>query len=166
MERQLRGGGNVLERHFDGAYRQVLAYGQYAVHQHASLDDEAAVVRNVIGGLHLRHIALVGVVYLDRYAQGVAVGVDKLRETGQGHQETTEIAPFSGRDISLFTPEHVQRADECRALSAVVVQAEQLESGIVRGTQVALNLVFVAECLQLAAGHEELLAHRLHTVVA
>ena len=41
-----------------------------------------------------------------------------------------------------------------------------METGIVLGTQVALYLVFVAECLQAATGHQELFGLRGHTVIA
>ena len=60
---------------------------------------------------------------------------------------------------------HIEGADKCRTLSAVVVQAKQLEAGIVFGTQVTLYLVFITERLQTTAGHQELLGHRCHTVI-
>ena len=61
---------------------------------------------------------------------------------------------------------HIQRSDECRSLSAIVDERQQLESGIVLGTQVALDLIFIAECLETTAGHQELLGLLFHTVLS
>ena len=63
-------------------------------------------------------------------------------------------------------PEDVERSDECGTLSAVVVESQQLEAGVVGGAEVALDLVLVTECLQASAGLEELACHRSHAVVA
>ena len=71
-----------------------------------------------------------------------------------------------GVGCQLLTPEHVEGTDEGGALSAVVVQAEELETSIVAGAQVALYLVFIGKVLQLTAGMEEPLGLRGHAVVA
>ena len=61
---------------------------------------------------------------------------------------------------------HIQRSDERRSLSAVVVERQQLESGIVLGAQVTLDLIFIAERLETTAGHQELLGLLFHTVLS
>ena len=74
--------------------------------------------------------------------------------------------PFLGCAIAFLTPMNVQYARQCCSLSAIVVQPEQLETGIIGSAQVALYLVFVAQSLQLTTCLKELFTHRLHTVVA
>ena len=61
---------------------------------------------------------------------------------------------------------YVERSDERRSLSAVVVKRQQLEASIVLRAEVTLNLIFIAERLKLTAGHEELLGLLFHTVEA
>ena len=61
---------------------------------------------------------------------------------------------------------NVESPDKCSTLATVVVQSQKLETGIVAGAQIALNLIFITECLQLTARHQELLSLRSHAVVA
>ena len=62
-------------------------------------------------------------------------------------------------------PMHVEHALEGGALTAVVVEGEQLEPGIVGGAQVALYLVFIGQRLQPSARHEEVPVLSSHAVV-
>ena len=59
----------------------------------------------------------------------------------------------------------VERSDECRALTAIVIDAKILKTRIFGGAQVALRLIFVAECLQVSTGHQELFSLQSHTVI-
>ena len=58
----------------------------------------------------------------------------------------------------------VEGAYEGGTLAAIVIQGEELESGIMGRAQVALNLVFICQHLQASAGHQELLGLRGHSV--
>ncbi len=60
---------------------------------------------------------------------------------------------------------HVKRTYEGRALSAIVIQTKELEAGIVFRAQIALDIVFIAECLQFSTCHKEFLSLRFHAVV-
>ena len=61
---------------------------------------------------------------------------------------------------------HVKHTRQRSSLSAVVVESQQLESGIVLGAQVTLYLVLIAKCLQSTAGHQEFFSLRRHTIVS
>ena len=61
---------------------------------------------------------------------------------------------------------YIQRSNKSGTLSAVVIERQQLESSIVLGAQVALDLIFITECLKTATGHQELLGLLLHTVLS
>ena len=74
--------------------------------------------------------------------------------------------PLVGIGVALFTPMNVESPDKCRTLATIVVQSQKLETGIVAGAQIALNLIFITECLQFTARHQEFLSLRSHAVIA
>ena len=124
------------------------------------------IVGDVEVGLHTTNLRIVGIIDLDGHTERVVGGIDELGETSQCHQRTAELTPVAGRAVAFLAPEHVEHARKRGALSAVVVQAEELEARIVLGAQVALNLIFIAERLQLTAGIKEFPCLRGHAVVA
>lgn len=64
-----------------------------------------------------------------------------------------------------FRQKDIRQSHQGRALPGVVVQGQQLESRIIRCTQRPFNLMFVAQGLQLAGGHHELVRHSAHVIV-
>ena len=64
-----------------------------------------------------------------------------------------------------FRQKDIRQPHQGRALPGVVVQGQQLESRIIRCTQRPFNLMFVAQGLQLAGGHHELVRHFAHVIV-
>ena len=106
-----------------------------------------------------------GIHQFDRDIHLFVAGKHKLGETGQQGHGTTEPAPLGSIDIAFLTPMNIERSNQRCALTAIIVQAQQLETSIVLGTQVSLYLIFIAEGLQLATGHQELLSLGCHAVV-
>ena len=131
------------------------------------MSDDACTIRsNRIDGVQSADSVRVGVIDLNGHAERVGTGIDEAREASQWHDDRAELAPLFSGAIALLAPEDVERPHEGCSLSAVVVESQELETGIVAGAQVAFNLVFIAEHLQATAGHEKLLGHRLHAVIA
>ena len=110
-----------------------------------------------------RLLTKMGNLYLCR--QRIACGIDKPRQTGQRDGLAAETMPLVGMDVLFFVEEDVRDAHQCRALSAVVVERQQFESCVARRAQRLLNLILVAECLQLAAGHHEVVSQLGHVVL-
>ena len=61
---------------------------------------------------------------------------------------------------------HIEHANECRPLTAIVIERKHLEASIVLGSQITLQVVFVGKCLQLATGIKKLLRLIRHTIVS
>ena len=61
---------------------------------------------------------------------------------------------------------HIQYAHKSSTLSAIIVQAQQLEARIILGSQVALQIILICQGLQLAAGMKELLCLTRHSVIS
>ena len=149
----------------------VLAYGQQiSTAVENTTHHRASVACNGIRRGALQPAARC-VVKLNIYSQRVGISIYKLGKTGQRHHWRTGMAQhIHGGSIvtaiALLLPEHVERSHKGCSLSAVVVQSKELESGIARRAQVALNLILIGQILKSAAGIEEPVSHILHTVVA
>ena len=128
--------------------------------------DAHRIVGNIVGSLHFLQISIEGVISLNGNTQHLMIRIDEFRETGQQDQRITELTPVIGGGIAFLTPMHIQRSYKSRTLTTIIVQSQKLETSIILCTQVALNLVFITECLQLSTGHQEILFHLLHAVVA
>ena len=61
---------------------------------------------------------------------------------------------------------HIEYAFESGTLPTIVVERQQLESGIFRGAQITFYLIFVAKRLESATGSQKLFSLLFHTVVA
>ncbi len=115
--------------------------------------------------LFWRDRAGIGIVDADRNLRRFVVGEYELREAGENDKRVAEFTPLVAIHIAFLLPEHIERTDERRALSAIVVEAQELESCILLGAEVALYLVLVAECLELSTCHEEIVGLGCHAVV-
>ena len=165
-QRVLPGDLNTVERHLYGAYGCMLVERDVAPVEPAATQHLACIIIYIIVDARTPDITIHGVVYLDRHHQAVGCGVDKLGKTRQWHDGRAELSPLTGIGISLLTPMDVERPDKCRTLATIVVQSQKLETGIVAGAQIALNLIFITECLQFTARHQEFLSLRSHAVIA
>lgn len=83
---------------------------------------------------------------------------------GEGDEVAAELAPVGGGAVALLAPMDVEGTDEGGALTAVVIEGQELEASVARGAEVTLYLIFVGEHLQPSAGHQKLLGLPGHAV--
>ena len=155
-----------IEGKLDDAQGMALANGEIGRRQLAAGVETQRVVGDDIVDRYVGDGTPQCIVALDGNAQRVAIGIDELGEACQQDDRIAEFAPLGRRAVALLAPEGIEHPFERRALAAVVVEPQQLESAVVTRPQVALYLVLVAERLQLAAGMQELLGHRRHAAVS
>ncbi len=89
---------------------------------------------------------------------------DPLGHAQQGHGRPAEAGVLGGRDIALLVPEGIEHAHQSRALARKIVQIQQLESADARRAQLRLDILPVAQGLQLARGDEEIVGLVEHVV--
>ena len=121
-QRQLARGGDSGKRVFDGAKGYVLACWQGAGEQ-VALPENAVTGGDDVGGTGIRQTGHESIIRLDRDLQRLVVGIDKLGETRQGYNGATELTPVFSRTIALLMPVHIERTNEGRSLTAVVVES-------------------------------------------
>ena len=122
QQRQLAGRGDSGKRLPDSSKGDVLACRQCTGKQIA-LTQNAVAILDDIGGTGIRQTGHESIIRLDRDLQRLVVGIDKLGETRQGYNGTTELTPVFSRTIALLTPMYVERTNKGGALTTVVVKS-------------------------------------------
>ena len=146
------GHGVVLAAGYDDRDRCEHALGQRWL---------SITTRDGVGHAGSGEMVFRGIVDLHGHTERVGIRIYKPGEAGQGNDLRTKLSPLGGCDVAFLVPVH-----QGRALSAVVVEPEQHESGVVLGAVVALHLILVGQHLQMSAGMEKLLCLRGHAIVA
>ena len=93
------------------------------------------------------------------------IGIYKFRDTRQWHSRTAKTSELFCIDISFFFEEYVQHTDQCSSLTGIIIESQQLESGIIGGTQCLFNLMFVAESLKFTRSHHKVVTLTSHMVI-
>ena len=146
LQRQFAGLADAVEGNDNGADLHVLANRDTVRRERTfrhNLLTTCDDIRLPDGG----NISVEGVVDLDGHPQGIGRRIDELRKAGQRHQWRAELPPTIGKRVTFLPPMYIQRADEGRSLATIVVERQQLETGIVLRTQVTLDLIFITESL-------------------
>ena len=91
---------------------------------------------------------------LDRGLQALTFREDSLGQPRQRHRVIAEAAELRRCDVRFGVPEGIEHTDERRALPGEVVQVQQLEATQARRAQAGLDLLLVAEGLQLPGSHQ------------
>ena len=167
-ESELRRRGQVGKGNTNGAECNVLANGtllRYLPHAESARQFATLCIINSIAATGIGEFFAGSIVEFNGHNKRVGVFINELGETRQRHHRRAKLAPRGSIDVRFLSPMHVERPDECRALSAVVVQAEQLEAGIVACAQVAFYLIFISQHLQLSTGVQETFCQRSHSIV-
>ena len=153
-----------VEGQVDDPHLRVLAQGDGLGTEAVAEEELLAVLDDFVGSVAGAQVAIDGVHHLHGHDEPFVAGVDKLGETGHDDDAVARLTPFTGRGIAFLLPMHIEGTYQGGALTAIVVQAEQLETGIVLGAKVALHLVLIAQHLELSTGMEEFLGLRSHAV--
>ena len=157
---------DIAQRHIDTSQVDVFADGNLTHTECVTSIENGIVLPNLIDSLTGFEVALESIHRLNRHVQPFVAGKHELRESREDHQRITELTPLARFHISLLAPEHIQRSYQCRTLSAIVIESEELETAVILRSQVALYLMLITEHLQFAAGLEKFLGLRSHTVLS
>ena len=165
-QRQFRGLGDLVKREHNRSDVDILAHRQPADSKGTTCQHLLLRISNIIGTAYGVDINAKSIIHLYRHLQRISGGIDELGELCQRHNPITELPPFLIISIALLLPMYVKRTFQSGPLPAIIVEGQQLETGIVLRTQVSLYFILITECLQLSTRHQEFLRHLLHSVVA